>query len=158
MRVRKKIDRFLGISLSLIMGILVIDVLWQVASRYLLSTPSPFTDELAGFLLIWVGLLGAAYITGTHGHLAIDLLPSKLNPENKKKLNLLINILITAFAITVLIIGGSWLVYTRFKFGQISASLSLPLGYVYSVLPISGIFIVYYSLSNSYLEYKSNIE
>ena len=157
MRVRRKIDRFLGISLSLIMGILVIDVLWQVASRYLLSTPSPFTDELAGFLLIWVGLLGAAYITGTHGYLAIDLLPSKLNPKNKRKLNLLINILIMAFAVTVLIIGGSWLVYTRFKFGQISASLSLPLGYVYSVLPISGIFIVYYSLSNSYLEYKNNI-
>ncbi len=158
MRIRKKIDHILGIILSFIMGILVIDVLWQVASRYLLSTPSPFTDELAGFLLIWVGLLGAAYITGTHGHLAIDLLPSKLEPEKKKKLNLVINFLITAFAFTVLIIGGSWLVYTRFKFGQISASLSLPLGYVYSVLPISGVFIVYYSLSNSYFEFKSNIE
>lgn len=158
MRIRKKIDYILGIILSLIMGILVLDVLWQVASRYLLSTPSPFTDELAGFLLIWVGLLGAAYITGTHGHLAIDLLPSKLKPEKRKKLNLVINFLITAFAFTVLIIGGSWLVYTRFKFGQISASLSLPLGYVYSVLPISGVFIVYYSLSNSYFEFKGIIE
>jgi hypothetical protein len=56
------------------MIILVLDVLWQVVSRYLLSSPSSFTDELAGFLLIWVGFIGAAYTTGLKGHLAIDIL------------------------------------------------------------------------------------
>ena len=65
MRLRNKIDKILYVFLAIIMAILVLDVLWQVASRYLFNSPSSFTDELAGFLLIWVGLLGAAYGTGT---------------------------------------------------------------------------------------------
>ncbi|MCK4698921.1 MAG: TRAP transporter small permease subunit, partial [Bacteroidales bacterium] len=84
MRLRKKIDKILYVFLAIVMAILVLDVLWQVASRYLFNSPSSFTDELAGFLLIWVGLLGAAYGTGTKIHLAIDLLPSKLNFRRRK--------------------------------------------------------------------------
>ena len=62
MRIRKIIDKMLESLLIILMAVLVIDVLWQVASRYLLTSPSSITDELAGFLLIWVGLLGAAYV------------------------------------------------------------------------------------------------
>jgi len=154
MSVRNKVDKILEVLIITIMTILVLDVLWQVASRYLLKTPSSFTDELAGFLLIWVGLFGAAYGTGKGLHLAIDLLPSKLPPDKKKYLDLTIHCLVGLFALTVMIIGGIWLVYTRFYLGQISAALQLPLGYVYLVLPLSGLFIIYYSAHNSYLAFK----
>lgn len=73
MRFREKIDKILENFVVGLMGILVIDVLWQVTSRYVLSSPSSFTDELAGFLLIWVGLFGSAYVAGKNEHLAIDL-------------------------------------------------------------------------------------
>ena len=33
-------------------------------SRYILANPSSFTDELARYLMIWVGVLGAAYVAG----------------------------------------------------------------------------------------------
>lgn len=155
MRIRKLIDKILGVVLAFVMGVLVLDVLWQVLSRYIMNSPSSFTDELAGFLLIWVGLLGAAYITGTKGHLAIDLLPQKLSGDKLRKLNLFINIIMVLFAVTVLVVGGSWLVYTRFVFGQISAALQINLGYVYMVLPLSGVLIVFYGLNNSYLEFKN---
>ena len=57
---RKIIDKGLELSLIFLMAFLVVDVLWQVLSRYILVSPSSVTDELAGYLLIWVGLLGAA--------------------------------------------------------------------------------------------------
>ena len=82
---RQKIDRFLGATVALLMGVMVINVLWQVASRYLLGSPSVFTDELANYLLIWVGLLGAAYASGKKMHLAIDLLPNKLEGARKRQ-------------------------------------------------------------------------
>ena len=41
----------------LLMGGLVLDVLWQVTSRYLLRRPSAWTDELATLLVIWLALL-----------------------------------------------------------------------------------------------------
>lgn len=140
--------------LVIILGILVLDVIWQVATRYLLADPSKFTDELAGFLLIWVGLLGAAYVTGQKQHLAIDLLVRKTTGKKKAILMLAINFFILLFAVAVMITGGTWLVYTRFYLGQTSAALEIPLGYVYMVLPLSGLFIVYFAIDNSIPEIK----
>jgi len=149
MRIRKSIDRILEYILIALMSILVLDVLWQVFSRYILTAPSSFTDELAGFLLIWVGLLGAAYVAGTKEHLAIDLLLQKSSPKNRRKLELAINTIIGIFALTVMCVGGVWLVFTRFYLEVYSAALHLPLGYVYLVVPISGILIIFYSIDNS---------
>lgn len=149
MNFRKKFDKSLEWVLVFLMAVLVIDVLWQVASRYLLSSPSSFTDELAGFLLIWVGLLGAAYVSGRNEHLAIDILLQKSDEARKRKLKIFINILIALFSVFVMIIGGAWLVYTRFYLDVSSAAMQLPLGYVYAVLPLSGLIILYYIIDNT---------
>lgn len=78
---RKIIDKSLEAILIFLMAFLVVDVLWQVTSRYVLASPSSVTDELAGYLLIWVGLLGAAYVSGCNEHLSIDLLLQRMkNP------------------------------------------------------------------------------
>ncbi len=143
---KKTVDKILGWLVTIFMGILVINVLWQVASRFLLGNPSSFTDELAGFLLIWVGLLGAAYATGQKQHLAIDLLSAKLSEKGKKMQVLLINVLIALFALVVLVIGGGNLVFITFYLGQISSALQIPVGYVYFVLPLSGLFMIYYAI------------
>jgi TRAP-type C4-dicarboxylate transport system permease small subunit len=154
MNFHKKLNRILEIALIAIMSILVVDVLWQVTSRYILNSPSAFTDELAGFLLIWVGLLGAAYVAGRNEHLAIDLLLQKTRVSRKRNLMIFIQVCILIFAFTAMVIGGSWLVYTRFVLGVKSAALELPLGYVYIVLPLSGLLIVYYSLRSIILLVK----
>ncbi|MEL7004603.1 MAG: TRAP transporter small permease [Bacteroidota bacterium] len=145
---RQKLDGFLEKVLIILMVLMVLDVVWQVASRYLLDAPSTFTDELAGFLLIWLGLLGAAYASGKGQHLAIDILPNKLNREKKWKLDIVINGFIILFAISVMIIGGANLVYLTFLLEQNSASLNIPLGYIYVSVPLSGLFITLYAASN----------
>lgn len=145
---RIKIDRLLEKILIVLMVLMVADVVWQVISRYLLRAPSTFTDELAGFLLIWLGLLGAAYATGKNMHLAIEILPNKLNKVNRKKLDLFINVVIILFATLVMLIGGTHLVYLTFLLEQKSATLRVPLGYIYLCVPLSGLFIVIYSIFN----------
>jgi TRAP-type C4-dicarboxylate transport system permease small subunit len=156
MKLRAYVDKILEKLLIILMSLLVIDVLWQVTSRYILSSPSSFTDELAGFLLIWVSLFGAAYVTGRKEHLAIDLLLQKSNHKNKLRLELFIHFVVFTFSFFVLFIGGIWLVYTRFILSVKSAALQLPLGYVYIVLPISGLIILIYSIDNSLKLLKSN--
>jgi TRAP-type C4-dicarboxylate transport system permease small subunit len=146
MSTKEKIDTILGKVLVIIMSLLVIDVLWQVISRYVLSAPSSFTDELAGFLLIWVGMLGAAYIAGQRGHLAIDLMLQKASPKKKRRLEFFIDFSIALFSLFIMVIGGGWLVITRFMFNVSSAALHIPLGYVYMIMPISGLIILYYSI------------
>lgn len=149
---RKLVDKCLERLLMGLMALLVVDVLWQVLSRYVLASPSSFTDELAGFLLIWVGLLGAAYVTGQEGHLAIDLLVRKVDAAWQRRLRALSLLVIALFAVAVMIVGGSWLVYTRFYLGVTSASLQVNLGYVYMVLPLSGLLTAYYAIDSLYAQ------
>lgn len=149
MTIRQRIDKVIEVVLVALMSILVIDVLWQVFSRYVLTAPSSFTDELAGFLLIWVGLLGAAYVAGKNEHLAIDLMLQKMKGAKKRRLQTIINLVVGVFALFVMVFGGVWLVYTRFYLGVNSAALALPLGYVYLIVPVSGLLIIYYSIDNS---------
>jgi len=143
---KKLIDRLLERTLVIIMAVMVINVLWQVASRYIMNSPSGFTDELAGFLLIWVGLLGSGYATGQGLHMAIDLLPASLEGEKKKWVLSLIQICTFLFAVSVMIVGGGQLVFLTFQLKQLSSALQVPMGYVYLVVPISGILMAYYSI------------
>lgn len=145
-KIHKRLNRVLEAVLIFLMSILVLDVLWQVFSRYLLASPSSFTDELAGFLLIWVGVLGAAYVAGRKEHLAIDILIQKSNPARERLLRYVIHLLIFMFSLSVMVTGGVVLVYTRFALQVKSAALQLPLGYVYIVLPISGLIIMFYEV------------
>ena len=138
------LDRFLGIFVSILMAALVIDVVWQVFTRYALPQPSSFTDELARFLLIWVGLLGSAYAAGQRLHLAIDLVSYRLDHRRRHILAIVIELAILSFALGAMLIGGWQLVSLTLLLGQSSASLGIPLGYVYSVLPLSGLIISFY--------------
>jgi TRAP-type C4-dicarboxylate transport system permease small subunit len=148
MNLRNRIDKVLGIFLIIIMSVMVVNVLWQVFTRYVLGTPSSFTDELARYLMIWVGVLGAAYVSGKNMHVAIDVLPSKLNNTNKKILSRIVNVIIIAFVLSALVIGGIRLVYLTFILEQHSPALQIPLALVYLVLPLSGLLIIFYKTSD----------
>lgn len=148
MKFRNKVDKILGTTLAIIMGVMVINVLWQVFTRFIIGTPSSFTDELARYLMIWVGVLGAAYISGRRMHVAIDLLPAKLNKEGQVKLKIFINSIIILFCFFALVGGGFRLVYITFTLEQYSPALQIPLSVVYLVIPISGILIIYYKFSD----------
>jgi len=131
-------------------------VIWQVFSRFILQSPSTATDEISSFSLIWVGLLGAAYATGMHLHLAIDLLPEKLIEKNTVFFDGFIYISVFVFALCVMIIGGLRLCQLTFQFDQTSASLGIPLGFIYMVVPLSGILICYFSLDTFFKKIKLN--
>ncbi|MCM5663092.1 TRAP transporter small permease [Galbibacter mesophilus] len=148
MQFRKKIDDILGKVLVFIMAIMVINVLWQVFTRYITGSPSSFTDELARYLMIWIGVLGAAYVSGKNMHVAIDVLPQKASEKTQQKLRLLVNMFIILFALVAFVIGGARLVYISYILGQHSPALNVPLALVYLVLPISGLLIIFYKTSD----------
>ncbi|MCG8321491.1 MAG: TRAP transporter small permease [Cytophagales bacterium] len=148
MKLRNSINTALGWTLAFLMAVMVLNVLWQVFTRYVIGIPSSFTDELARYLLIWIGILGAAYAAGRRIHVAIDILPSRLSPRSQAKLLVFVNVVIIIFALTVLVIGGSRLVYITFLLKQNSPALQIPLGGVYTIIPVSGLLVVYYKISD----------
>ncbi|HSR59387.1 MAG TPA: TRAP transporter small permease [Robiginitalea sp.] len=148
MKLRKTIDNALAAALILIMSVMVLNVLWQVCSRYVLGSPSSFTDELARYLMIWLGVLGAAYVSGRNGHVAIDVLPARCAPPTRRFLQQAVRWIILSFALFGLVVGGARLVYVTFVLEQYSPALRLPLAYVYLVIPLSGALIIYYKASD----------
>jgi len=142
-----------------IFALLVLDVLFQVFSRYILGTSFTWTEEFARFSLIWMTIVGAAYLNAKREHLSMDFLYQKFSESNKKKASILIEVLIFLFAAIVMVIGGFNLVYTTLHLEQLSGTLRIPLGYVYSILPMSGLLIMCFSIyhiSNIYTNKINN--
>ena len=142
----KILDRLLAGALVALMTALVVAVVWQVVSRYLFSDPSPWTEEVARFLLIWVGTLGAAYAFRMKQHIGLDLLPRLLAGASAQYLRLFTVFVVVLFAAVVLVLGGSRLVHLTWELRQYSPVLGIPIALVYSVIPITGVLIVIYSL------------
>ncbi len=141
---RERIDRILGIVLVVIMSVMVVNVLWQVISRFIVGSPSSFTDELARYLMIWIGVLGAAYVSGKKRHVAIELLPARAGKRTQRRLRILVSVLVLAFALLAMVLGGSRLVYISYLLGQKSPALQIPLALVYMIIPLSGLLIAWY--------------
>jgi TRAP-type C4-dicarboxylate transport system permease small subunit len=146
---RARLISWLEKALAFLMTLLVIDVMWQVVTRFLLNSPSSFTDELARFLLIWLGLLGAALVSGHKMHLAIDLISGQFtDPKWHNRLAIFIELVVVVTALSIMVYGGSILVYTIWSLGQTSTALQLPLSVVYSIIPLSGLLITYFALED----------
>lgn len=138
-------DIAIGTFCILVMSALVVCVVWQVFSRYVLNAPSTFTDEASRYLMVWVGLLGGAYTVGLQRHLSIDLVSGSLSGRPRYVIEIVINLAILLFAYVVVFQGGIDLVERVLARGQVSAVMRIPMGYVYFALPISGLFMMYYS-------------
>jgi len=150
------ITHIVSAVLVFLMAAMVLDVTWQVFTRFILRDPSGFTEELAGFLLIWIGLLGAGYAYRVKAHLGIDILTSPLSGLKKKMSEIFIAGIVFLFAFFVLVIGGWRLVDLTFTLKQISPVMGIPMGYIYLALPLTGILFMYYSVYFSVEALKVN--
>ena len=141
---RKVIDKIIEVLCTLIMGYMVLAVCWQVITRFILKNPSTLTEEILRYLLVWTTMVGGAYAYGRRKHLSINMLTKKLPYKQQKMLDIIIQIIVIAFAVVVMIMGGFNMVGTTSN--QISAALHLPMPYVYASIPVGGILIIFYSL------------
>ena len=146
-QIRIKVNKIIERFLVLILVGMVLNVIWQVFTRFFTSSPSAFTNELARYLMIWLGVLGAAYISGKQEHVAIDFFVKKLNNSLRRFIDRFVLLSILSFAFFVMIIGGINLVYITLKLEQYSHSLQIPLALVYSIIPISGLLIIFYKVT-----------
>ncbi len=144
--------------LILLMTVMVVDVVWQVFSRYVLHQSSSVTEELATYLLIWIGLLGGAYALHERAHLGIDLITNRLSGKGKIYSEIITFCVVVTVSVFVFIIGGFRLLYITMTLNQISPALQIKVGYFYLVIPLTGLLFVFYSIGaiyNSVLKLKT---
>ncbi len=152
---KKNLDKVVATSLIVLMTLMVLNVTWQVLSRYVFQNPASFTDELSRYMLIWLGMLGSAYVAGQDEHLAIDIILKKMVGKPRVRLQIVISSLVLIFALTVMVLGGGNLVFITYILEQHSATLQIPLALIYLIIPISGILVIYYQIAQIFTSLKT---
>lgn len=142
------LERALAYLLVVLMSAMVLDVTWQVFTRFIIKNPSSFTEELARYLLMWIGLLGAAYAFRKHSHLSLDLMIQSVTPDKQLLLVRVTQAFSFVFAASVMVFGGFKLMHLTWSLDQTSAALGVPIGFVYACLPLSGILICWFAIEN----------
>ncbi len=144
--IRKLMDKFLETLLIIVMSVLVLDVLWQVFTRKVMGDSSQWTEELATYLMIWVGMLGASVALYRGAHLGIDYFVGKLSPRKRLFTEIIVFAVIAVFSAGVMVTGGIFLVLDTLDLGQVTPALGIKKGYVYLAVPLSGVFLTIYSI------------
>lgn len=116
------IDQLLRRLLIGLMAAIVLVVCWQVVSRFVLGSPSSMTEEIARTLLLWIGMLGAAWAYRTGQHLGLDILTSKLPAKAQHKMAIVLTSCVVLFAVSVLVVGGGALVRLAFELDHVGGS------------------------------------
>jgi len=147
-----KINSILEIVLGNILLLMTVLIFLQVVFRYVLNMSLSWSEELARFLQIGLTLIGSAYAIKQKIHISLgDSITRKLPNRIKMIVPYIIDVLVLAFTITVLIQG---IEIVRIVSYQTSASIGIPMMYVYAVIPVSAALSIFYIIAK-YMKKKS---
>jgi len=135
----KILDTVMRFLMALSMGALVVGGTWQIFTRWVMGNPSTFTDEFLRYVLIWASLIGSAYCFYRDEHLSLTLVTDRAKGPFAIVLQIFIEAAILFFVCYVFVFGGYRLAVNA---TNVSSVIRLPFKFLYSVLPVSGIFIV----------------
>lgn len=143
---RKAIDTVLSYACAIVFALMVIVGTYQVVARYVFNSPSTVSEELLTYSFTWMALLASALVFGKRDHMRMGFIADKLTGTPKLILEVVIELLVMGLAVSVMLYGGVSIV--QLTMTQASASLGIPMGYIYMIIPISGALIVIYGIMN----------
>ena len=153
---KKIMDKITAYSSVVIFIAMVLMVTYQVISRYFFKSPSSVTEVLTSFCFVWLIIISATYMFGQREHINISVIKDKLPKTAKMVVSIIIECVTIIFAGLVMVYGG--FVITRMNLVQLDSILHIPTGVIYSIIPICGVIIIFYSIYNIGLELKKNKE
>ena len=145
-KIRKVIDLILSSACAIVFAVMVVVGTYQVVVRYFFNSPSTVSEELLTYSFSWMALLSSALVFGKRDHMRMGFIADKLTGVPKKILEIVIELMIMAFSVSVMIWGGYTIM--QLSMTQVIASLGIPMGVVYIVVPLSGVLIAIYSVLN----------
>lgn len=145
-KLRSGMDRLMEIlCISIFIFITAVGT-YQIVTRYVFNAPSTKSEELLTYGFTWLAMLAAAYVFGKRDHMRMSFIADRLADKNKIMLAIISECFVILFSAIVLVYGGFSI--TKLTMTQQSASLGIPMGWIYSIVPISGIITIIYNLMN----------
>ena len=152
--IRKYVDKIIEFICIAFIGIMTALVTWQVITRYFFKSPSAITEQTSKYMFVWLVLLGTAYVFGKREHMSMVFIQEKFTGRTAVTVNIIIELIVIAFALGVLVIGGYR--NTLLTMTQSDSALPITIGMIYVMLPISGLLTVFYGICNIFKIAKSS--
>lgn len=144
--VRNCIDKTISAVCCFLFAAMVVIGTYQIVTRYVFNSPSTVSEELLTYSFTWMSLLISAYVFGKRDHMRVAFLADKLKGKSRTVLEICIEALTVAVALIVFFYGGLTIMHLTMT--QKTASLGVPMGMIYTVVPITGALISIYGLLN----------
>lgn len=144
--IRNMMNIILNFMAALSLAAMVVLTCYQVFTRYILKSPSSWSEELVAYLFGWMALLGASVMTGERGHMNIPVLADRMGRTAGRLLLVFSEVIALLFSAIILIYGG--IKITSLAMGQLTSSLGVAVGVFYIIMPVCGIINVVYTLLN----------
>jgi len=102
------------------------------------------SGDFSKMMLIWVTMAGSSLMFSTRGHLGVDYFVGKMDRRSQIWLSIFVYFMIFFFIIAILFIGG--IKITISSWNQQMQNIPLSKGFIYLILPLSGLFTLFYTL------------
>ena len=145
-KIRKAMNTVVSTICIVLFAVMVVVGTYQIITRFIFNSPSTVSEELLTYTFAWMAIFSSAYVFGKRDHMRMTFVADKLPKEQRKILEIVIELLIIAFAVIVLIYGGFTIMGLTMT--QKTASLGVMMGVIYAVVPICGILIAIYGVLN----------
>ena len=145
-KIRKGMNTVVSTICIVLFAVMVVVGTYQIITRFIFNNPSTVSEELLTYTFAWMAIFSSAYVFGKRDHMRMTFVADKLPEEQRKILEIIIELLIIAFAVIVLIYGGFTIMGLTMT--QKTASLGVMMGVIYAVVPICGILIATYGVMN----------
>jgi C4-dicarboxylate transporter, DctQ subunit len=132
------IENILVTSLVLIATLVAIG---QVVARYVFNNSLFWSEELILYALITMSFLTMGMGVRYASHISVDAVYAFAGPRTARLLQIGAACLGLVFA-GVLVWYGWRLVANTSRMGQLSPAMRIPVGYIYAVIPASGLFMI----------------
>ena len=141
--------KLLSFLLEVSMGLLVLDVLLGVVSRYVVGRQVSWTEELACLLLVWSSFFGIALAFNSRAHLGIDLIVNMMGDAPKKTAATIAHLVTLSFTVVAFLYGGCFLLHkAMFVTPNVMPALHVRDAVMYLPIPVCGLFILYFEFCN----------
>lgn len=142
------VNRLLHGAIAVCLSCMALFVFANVILRYFFDSGLTWAEEASRYCFIWLIFLGAVVAARENVHLGVDTLVNKLSLKNRRILFIVNNILLV---VTMgLCVDGTYKL-TLLTVDQVSASMRMPLAFVYLSGLIASVAMVAIFLHNIYL-------
>ena len=131
--------------LAILMGIMLLSVIIQVFTRYLLQSGTAWSEVLSAYSFVWITLVGATLAVRQMEHFDMELFTKHLKGKLAKVIYCGTNILVLIFLFLLIVSSYKQVVITMSLW---SHGIKVRMGYIYLIIPICGVIMFCFVVEN----------